>query len=134
MHHHLHTLFDGSIISFNNSILLWLVREYQLHLNPNFFIKGNKLLGGVFTSIIRSHDLDFLSLQVFHFSLEFLKLVKDFFLCLREVDPFLAIEVINKLHSRKCLQDISLALNHTHHNGPDPKFLWAYFHPLERTS
>jgi hypothetical protein len=52
MYHNFGCLDDGSVLPLNNPILLRVVRNCVLPLDPYFNTKIDEILGGVFSSII----------------------------------------------------------------------------------
>jgi hypothetical protein len=96
MDHGLSSLDDGSILPLYNPILLWVVRHYQLPLDPCFPTKGIKFLGGVLSSIIRSKHFDLLPCLIFNQGFEFFELAQHFILSLHKINPSFVRGIINE--------------------------------------
>ena len=89
---------DGSILPLCNPILLRVIRNGVLPLDPCLNTKIIEIPGGVFSSIIWSQHLDPPFDQVLNPSFKFLKSRKDSILGLQEVNPRLPRVIIDEEH------------------------------------
>ena len=89
---------DGPVLPLSNPILLGVVRNSELPVNPMLSAEFLKLMVGILTPIIRPQDLDLLPLLVLRKSFELLEPVEDLILGLQEVDSGLPGIIIDKQH------------------------------------
>ena len=87
---------SGLTAPFSNPIPLWVVRHYKLPLDPCFFAKGIKLLGGLLSFIIRYRYLHLLTFLVLHKSFSLLEPAMDLILGLNKRNPGFPRSIINE--------------------------------------
>ena len=87
-------LFQWSVLSLSNTILLWCVRDWMLHMNTCIFTILNELRLDILTTIVRYEDLEFPPILVFNQSLKDFEEDKNFRLMLQEVNPTIPGKVI----------------------------------------
>ena len=98
MHHGFSYFTDYSILSFNNPILLEVVGNCYLPLDPWILIEIIELVWIKFTVIIRRQCMNVHSSLFLNESLKLLKLCKIFTLSLHEINPSLIWIIINEDH------------------------------------
>ena len=96
MDHGFYCFHDGSILYLCHSILLRIIGCCDLPLNPSFFIGIIEFIWCEFSSIVWSQGLDLLFREILYKGLELFELSKYLFFTLQEVNPSLAVIVINK--------------------------------------
>ena len=77
LHHVGWHLLQWPVLSLNNTILLWCVRDRMLHLNTYIFAILNELILDIPTTIVISEDLEFPPILVFNQGSKYLKRSKN---------------------------------------------------------
>ena len=107
LHHAGCCLLQRSVLSLSNTILLWCVRDWMLHLNTCIFTILNELKVDIITTIVRYEDLESPPRLVFNQSLKDFEEAKNFILMLQEVNPTIPGKLIYEF---QCI----FSLNHGH--------------------
>ena len=82
LHHTSFQLFQCSVLSLRNTILLWRVRDRMMHLDTYIFEILDELRIEILTTIVRSKDLEFPPRLVFNQGSKDFEEVKNFRLML----------------------------------------------------
>ena len=87
---------DGSVLSFNNSILLWSVFGGELSLDATLHAKVWKLMWIIFTSTIWHEDFNELLILLLSERLELFEPREGLWFVPKEINPYFLAEIINK--------------------------------------